>query len=110
MAEIFGDAGGRGGARATKRHEEIRRDRLDVLARHYRDSGPPRGEAVVIIGPPEAAPVPAADEIDQRLRVLLGEHSLRDAVALLADQTGVARRTLYERALVLTREEPEQGS
>ena len=56
----------------TKRHEEIRRGRLDVLARHYRDSGPPRGEAVIVIGPPEAAPVPAADEIDQRLRVLLG--------------------------------------
>ena len=72
----------------TKRHEEIRRDPLDVLARHYRDAGPPRGEAVIVVGPPEAAPVPAADEIDERLRALLGEHSLRDAVALLADETG----------------------
>jgi hypothetical protein len=40
---------------------------------------------------------------------LLNEHSLRDAVALLADETGIARRTLYERALALTHEKPEPG-
>ena len=111
MAEILGDAGGRGGARtdqATRGNPP--RSRSTRWPGIIANSGPPRGEAVIVIGPPEAAPVPAADEIDQRLRVLLGGHSLRDAVALLADQTGMARRTLYERALALTREEPEQGS
>src|SRR6185369_12656991 len=109
MAEILGAREAAVARELTKRHEEIRRDRLDVLARHYRDSGPPRGEAVVVVGPPEAAPAPDADEIDERLRALLGRHSLRDAVALLADEIGMARRTLYERALALARENPEQG-
>ena len=94
----------------TKRHEEIRRGRLDELARHYRDAGPPRGEAVIVVGPPEAAPVPAADDIDSRLRALLAGHSLRDAVALLADRDrhGAPRRFTTARSR-LTREEPEQG-
>ena len=93
----------------TKRHEEIRRGRLDALARHYRESGPPRGEAVIVVGPPEAAPVPD-DGRDRRAAAgAARRHSLRDAVALLADETGMARRTLYERALALTREKPEAG-
>ena len=37
----------------TKLHEEVRRGRLGELAGHYRDAGPPRGEAVVVVGPPE---------------------------------------------------------
>jgi hypothetical protein len=38
-------------------------------------------------------------DIDARLDQLLQTHSLRDAVARLAAETGVARRTLYDRAL-----------
>src|SRR4051794_13980635 len=96
----------------TKRHEEIRRGPLGALARHYRAAGPPRGETVIVVGPPEAAPVPADDDLDDRLRALLAEYSLRDAVARLADDTGIARRTLYERARALTsgEPEPEEGS
>ena len=85
----------------TKRHEEVRRGRLAALAAHYRGAGAPRGEAVVVVGPPEEAPSAAAGDIDGRLRALLAAHSLRDAVARLAQETGIARRTLYERALAL---------
>ena len=47
-------------------------------------------------------------DIDNRLRALLAAHSLRDAVARLAGETGLARRALYDRALALQRgEEPE---
>jgi 16S rRNA (cytidine1402-2'-O)-methyltransferase len=91
----------------TKRHAEIRRGPLDALAHYYCASGPPRGEAVIVVGPPAAAPIPAADAIDARLRALLAGHSLRDAVALLADEIGIARRPLYERALALTHETHE---
>ena len=59
MAETLGTREAAVARELTKRHEEIRRGPLDALARHYRDSGPPRGEAVIVIGPPEAAPVPA---------------------------------------------------
>jgi 16S rRNA (cytidine1402-2'-O)-methyltransferase len=110
MEEVLGPREAAIARELTKRHEEIRRDRLDALARHYRETGPPRGEMVIVVGPPEAAPVPSGEAIDRRLRALLARHSLRDAAALLAEETGLARRALYERALVLTRKEPgEEG-
>ena len=82
----------------TKRYEEVRRDRLSELAQHYDKAGPPRGEVVVVVGPPKAQAVPETD-LDLRLDQLLAVHSLRDAVTQLAAETGLARRTLYDRAL-----------
>ena len=99
MTEILGDRQAAVTRELTKRHEEIRRGCLSALAEHYRNAGAPRGEAVIVVGPPDRPPPAAADEIDERLRALLAGHSLRDAVALLAGETGIARRTLYERAL-----------
>jgi 16S rRNA (cytidine1402-2'-O)-methyltransferase len=101
MEEILGERRAAVARELTKRHEEIRRGGLGVLAEHYRSAGPPRGEAVIVVGPPEMAAPVAASDIDSRLRALLAGRSLRDAVAQLAAETGVARRTLYERALAL---------
>lgn len=101
MAEILGERSAAVARELTKRHEEIRRGRLAALAQHYRGAGTPRGEAVIVVGPPEAALPAAEDEVDGRLRALLAKHSLRDAVARLAAETGIARRMLYERALAL---------
>jgi 16S rRNA (cytidine1402-2'-O)-methyltransferase len=104
MAEILGDREGAVARELTKRHEELRRGRLRVLAGHYRDAGPPRGEAVVVVGPPAADEPTAAfteAEIDRRLRDSLGRSSLRDAVAEISGQTGLARRDVYRRALAL---------
>ncbi|HET8728875.1 MAG TPA: 16S rRNA (cytidine(1402)-2'-O)-methyltransferase, partial [Alphaproteobacteria bacterium] len=47
----------------TKLFEEVRRGRLDELARHYGEVGPPKGEIVVVIGPPKA-PTAVAVDID----------------------------------------------
>jgi 16S rRNA (cytidine1402-2'-O)-methyltransferase len=104
MAEILGDREAAVARELTKRHEELRRGRLRILAGHYRAAGPPRGEAVVVVGPP-AADEPAAAlseaEIDRRLSDSLGRSSLRDAVAEISGQTGLARRDVYRRALAL---------
>jgi 16S rRNA (cytidine1402-2'-O)-methyltransferase len=101
MAETLGERDAAVARELTKRHEDVRRGRLAALARHYGEAGAPRGEAVIVVGPPEAAPAGAEPDVEARLRVLLASHSLRDAVALLADETGIARRILYERALAL---------
>ena len=101
MAAILGDRNAAVARELTKRHEEIRRGRLAALAEHYRDAGAPRGEAVIVVGPPEPAAPIEADELDDRLRALLAAHSLRDAVTRFAAETGIARRILYERALAL---------
>jgi 16S rRNA (cytidine1402-2'-O)-methyltransferase len=103
MAEILGDRGAAVARELTKRHEEIHRGQLSALAQHYRDAGAPRGEAVIVVGPPEIAPPATASDVDHRLGELLAGHSLRDAVAQLAAETGIARRALYERALALQR-------
>ncbi len=101
MAEILGERAAAVARELTKRFEEVRRDSLGALAAHYRDAGAPRGEVVVVVGPPDAAAPMSEGDIDRRLRTLLAAHSLRDAVARLAEESGIARRTLYERALAL---------
>jgi 16S rRNA (cytidine1402-2'-O)-methyltransferase len=112
MAAILGDRPAAIARELTKRHEEVRRGRLAALTRHYREAGAPKGEVVVVVGPPEeaaAGAVPVADgDLDARLRALLGEHSLRDAVARLAAESGVGRRTLYERALALRQQRDQR--
>jgi 16S rRNA (cytidine1402-2'-O)-methyltransferase len=102
MAEILGDRNAAVAREMTKRYEEVRRGRLPALAEHYGEAGPPRGEVVIVVGPPEPEAPPETD-IDARLDHLLDSHSLRDAVARLASETGVARRTLYDRALARQR-------
>ncbi len=100
MAETFGDRPAAVARELTKLHEEIRRGRLADLADHYRDAGPPRGEAVIVVGPPERME-PDRGEIDGLLRAALAELGVRDAAAKLAAETGLPRGELYRRALAI---------
>ena len=84
----------------TKMHEEVRRGRLAELADHYRQAGPPRGEIVIVVGPPEPAR-PDMDEVDRRLGAALGEQGVREAATRLAGETGLPRSALYRRALAI---------
>jgi 16S rRNA (cytidine1402-2'-O)-methyltransferase len=101
MAEILGPRPAAVARELTKLHEEIRRGALVELAEHYRAEGPPRGETVVVVGPPEPASPPADDEVEERLRVAVAELGVRDAAVRLAAETGLPRNTLYRRALAL---------
>jgi len=91
----------------TKRFEELRRDRLPALAAHYAAAGAPKGEVVIVVGPPdrpaEAAAGTAAAEawLDQMLGEAMARLSLRDAVAEVAAVAGLPRRLVYQRALAL---------
>ena len=84
----------------TKRFESFRRGALADLADHYAETGPPKGEIVVVIGPPEPREADPAT-LDALLREALATHSLRDATAAVAAATGTSRRKLYARALAL---------
>ena len=104
IADVLGDRSAAVARELTKLHEEIRRGRLAELAAHYRDAGPPRGEAVIVIGPPEPSePDPA--EVDGRLRAALAELGVRDAAAKIAAETGLGRGELYRRALAIRGED-----
>jgi 16S rRNA (cytidine1402-2'-O)-methyltransferase len=100
MVEVLGPRPAAVARELTKLHEEIRRGPLDELAGHYHDHGPPRGETVVVVGPPEPV-VPGPEEVDRRLREALAEFGVRDAAAKLAAETGLARADLYRRALAI---------
>jgi len=111
LAALAEALGGRDAAVArelTKRFEEVRRGTLDELAAHYRDAGAPRGEVVIVIGPPSARPVDLADEaaaarVDQALEEALATMPPPAAAARVAAATGRPRRELYRRALALKR-------
>ncbi len=84
----------------TKAFEEVRRDTLPMLAAHYASADAPKGEIVLVVGPPleEAA---GDDAVDSALARALDEASLKDAVAAVASMTGRPKREVYARALAL---------
>jgi len=89
----------------TKLHEDIRRGPLADLQTYYADAAPPKGEIVILVGPP---PVAATTDtaIDEALRVALETASLRDAVAAVAADLGAPRRRVYARALAMAGGQP----
>ena len=89
----------------TKLHEEFRRGTLAELAAAYAAAGPPKGEAVVVIGPP-AADAWAMDDatVDGLLRAALRLDKPRQAAAAVAPAVGRSANELYRRALTLARE------
>ena len=102
MAETLGDRTAAVAREITKLYEEVRRGSLRELATHYAASGPPRGEVVVVVGPPPAeAPAMTEDALDARLQAALAGMSLKDASAAVAAATGLKRRDVYARALAL---------
>jgi 16S rRNA (cytidine1402-2'-O)-methyltransferase len=91
----------------TKVFEEVRRDRLDRLARYYADEGPPRGEVVIVVGPPDEQTAIDEETIDDALTEALETLSPSAAAAAVAARTGQPRRALYSRALTLRKVKPE---
>lgn len=91
----------------TKRFEEVRRGTLASLAQGA-EADPPRGEIVLVVGPPAAGLAEAAAEatLEEQLSAALASGlSLRDAAAMVAEATGLPRKQVYQTALAL-REDP----
>ena len=90
----------------TKLYETVRRGTLDELAGLYGAEAAPKGEIVLLIAPATEAERQAEAEIDLdgKLKAALAVHTVKDAAALVAGETGLPRRDIYSRALALTRE------
>jgi 16S rRNA (cytidine1402-2'-O)-methyltransferase len=101
MAEMLGGTRGAAVARElTKLFETVRRGTLDELAALYAAEGPPKGEVVVVVGPP-AEEAMAEGDLDAALIAAMAHSSLREAAAAVAAATGLPRRQVYARALAL---------
>ena len=84
----------------TKRFEQVRRGPLGQMAEEYAHEIPPKGEIVIVAGPPEGERHDQED-IDEMLRKALENLRLRDAADAVAQATGLPRRDIYRRALEL---------
>ena len=99
MAAVLGSRQAAVARELTKLHEEVARGELDELAERYAEQ-PPKGEVVVVVGPPDAAAASGPEELDERLRRAVAEGaSVKNAAALVAAETGHPRRDVYARAL-----------
>ncbi len=84
----------------TKRFEEVRRGTLTELAAEFAASPEPRGEAVIVVGPP-LPEVAGPEALEAALVEALAAHSVKDAAARVAEALDLPRREVYARALAL---------
>jgi 16S rRNA (cytidine1402-2'-O)-methyltransferase len=98
LADVLGDRDAAVARELTKAYEECVTGTLTDLAARYADA-PPKGEIVVLVGPPAARAI--AIDSDAALREAIARLPLGRAASEVADATGLDRRTLYARALEL---------
>ena len=104
LADLVAELGDRPAAVArelTKLYETTRRGALGELAAQFGSEAPPKGEIVVLVGPPAAAGPIGDEELDRLLQGALESLSVKDAAAAISAQTGAPRRLVYARALAL---------
>lgn len=117
LAETLGDLAAVLGARPaaiarelTKHFETVRRGTLEELAQALAQEEPPRGEIVLLVGPPQAGVSEiSADELDARLIQALQTLSVKDAAAVVSAQSGHNRRLVYARAIELAARTKSRG-
>ncbi len=85
----------------TKKFEEVRRGDLETLAAHFEKQGPPKGEIVIVVGPPPEKPAATEAEVDAALATALKSLSVKEAATQIAAELGLPRRRVYARAVAL---------
>jgi 16S rRNA (cytidine1402-2'-O)-methyltransferase len=105
MQAVLGDRPAAVARELTKKFEEMQRGALSALIKHYQVIEEPRGEIVVIVGAPiEGQGEEWTDEvIDAHLLKVMTEEnmSVKDASAFVAAKSGLKKRDVYQRAIML---------
>lgn len=89
----------------TKLYETVRRGTLQNLTSEFEAASRPKGEIVVLIGATVTSDKlnEATEGLDGRLRQHLTHLSVKDAVAVAVEETGLPRRQVYARAVALAK-------
>ncbi|MCG9492421.1 16S rRNA (cytidine(1402)-2'-O)-methyltransferase [Acinetobacter pittii] len=104
MAEVFGENRPVGFAREiTKTFETIKKMTLkDLISFIENDHNQEKGEIVLVVGgAPEKTDL-EQEKLDELLKRLLQDLSVKAASQLAADLTGIKKKVVYQRALELT--------
>jgi 16S rRNA (cytidine1402-2'-O)-methyltransferase len=99
MAEIMGGTRQAAVARElTKRFETFERGSLSDLVDRF-EGAAPKGEIVILVGPPDSGPEARPEDAEDLLREALRELPVSAAAKTVAKQTGLDRQQLYKLAL-----------
>ena len=104
MQAVLGDRPAAVARELTKKFEEVKRGSLSALVEYYKAEGEPRGEIVIIVGAPAGEAETWDDQkIDRLLLEMMNKQdmSVKDAAAYVAAQSGIKKRDVYQRALLL---------
>jgi 16S rRNA (cytidine1402-2'-O)-methyltransferase len=101
MAEVLGDRPAAVARELTKLHEQTRRGSLSELASAYAGEDEPKGEIVVVVGPPAARAAWDDAAVDAALAARLDREPVKTLAAEVAEASGRPRREVYARALAL---------
>jgi len=104
LAEALGDRPAAIAREISKRFEETVTGTLPELAARYAEA-PPKGEIVIVVGPPGDPAPPEDADTDAALREALQRLSPSRAAAEVAAALNLPRKPLYERAIALAADE-----
>lgn len=106
MREILGDRPAAVARELTKKFEEVQRGTLSTLVAHYQKHGHPKGEIAVVVGQGDPGDTDTWTEkaIDDLLLQMMETQkmSVKDASAFVAAKSGIKKRDVYQRALLLS--------
>lgn len=85
----------------TKKFETVRRGTATSLAEGFAAEGPPRGEIVVLVAPPQESAGFDVVDLDEKLAAAMTQMSVKDAATVVSAETGQPRREVYGRAVAL---------
>ena len=100
LAARLGDRPAAVAREISKHFEECVDGTLGTLAARYAEAGP-KGEIVIIVGPPSPAEAASADDLDAALAKAMAAQSLKEAVAEVTEALKLPRKQVYARALEL---------
>jgi len=101
METVLGDRDAVLARELTKKYEELRRGSLSDLIESC-ESRPPKGEIVVLIGPPAAPELWSPEAVDAALKKRMPEIGAKRASTEVAEASGWAKRNVYQRAILLS--------
>ena len=102
MLDVLGPRPAAVARELTKMFEECVRGDLATLAQTYGSRDAPKGEIAVVVGPPPEKDAHDGEALDAALKLALADAPLGQAATDVAHALDLPRRTVYERALILS--------